>query len=354
MATATTDLAEHNGKLEDLGIVANFTGRIFTGEVSEKNTVLDLSILGKGLKMEDERKVNFTRKLATELLEMKEFPGERKLRNQQVILLHKEMVRGTFRPEMVRLVTCTCDEDDVKRRMNGQHCSWALFEMPEDFELQGKVNLAHYRAKTLEDMRQLYASIDRNAPRTRANVINSHLAGTEQFKGLVDTDIRRLSEGYSLYKWAEKHERKKHDGSDVAALIQGTKEQGGDAELVNHVIAYLSTFSISSLTWFQRASVIAAMFYTFGKAVKVSVEFWEGVREGTNLTKGDPRLRLRDGLRTCRVGIVGGAARLDRGNKSVNAEEVLHWCIHAWNAHRDGKPLTNLRAFLKSGRPKAK
>jgi hypothetical protein len=133
--------------------------------------------------------------------------------------------------------------------------------------------------------------------------------------------------------------------------------QSGDANLVNTVCAYMTTFSISSFAYLRRAPVIAAMYYTFDKAVKASGEFWDCVREGVGFTdKDDPRLRLRNALMVCRIGKGGAEGRPAKGkvSKSVVSEEILRWSIQAWNAWRRNEPLKNLRAVLSADRPKAK
>ena len=331
--------------------VSAFTGRRFEGIVPEDGEVFEVTSLGKGLTLDSERKVDLTNDLATKVLELVQVPYERKLRDTHVAYLINCMKRETFRPEMVRLTSCICEEavheqpKGTEFRMNGQHTCWAMIEMPNDYKCPGKIILAKYIAKTAQDMRLLYASIDRIAPRTRANVITAHLADTAQFKGLPLTVIEYLSQGYSFYKWPLINDRRKHDGDDTAYLMQSK-----DANLVNTVCAYLTTFSITNLGWLRRSPVIAAMFTTFDKAVKASGEFWDCVREGTGfIDKNDPRLRLRNALMT---------SRITKGQKQVtkraSEEEMFRWCISAWNAWRRGDTLTALRAVMNADRPKAK
>lgn len=349
MTLAMDELNHQNVEVVD-PFDAFTTTRRFNGLVPTSDDLLDVTSLGKGLVVESERKVDFTRELATRLLEMPELPGERALRNKHVTTLIAHMKRGTFLPERVDLITCLCDENGIDHRINGQHCCWAILEMPEDYECPGKVSLVKYRAKTMEDMRRLYASIDRNAPRTKSHVVNAHLAGTEQFRDLPPSLISLVAEGYAFHRWAQKHERTKRDGDDVAFMMQGE-----DAQLVNTVVNYLNTFSITSIPWMRRAPVVGGMFTTFSKAVKDSAQFWDSVRDGTGFDqKHDPRLKLRNSLMTCKVSSVGGNQRGDRGAKSVSSEEIIRWIIHAWNAWRKNEPLTVLRAMLKADRPKAK
>ena len=106
----------------------------------------------------------------------------------------------------------------------------------------------------------------------------------------------------------------------------------------------------------KRASIVAAMFTTFNKAVKDSKEFWDAVRDGIGFDqKHDPRLKLRNSLMTAKISQMGERHTNRKGSaKVVLGEELIRWSINAWNAWRKGESLTVLRAHLKSDRPKAK
>ena len=336
-------------------IAENFTGRRFDGVIPEDQEIVPITSLGKGLTLEYEKKVDFTKKLATIILEMTEFKGERGLRNDHVSYLINCMKRDTFLGEMVRLVTCICQEKigdnaaDTEYRMNGQHCCWARLEMPDSYKC-AKVALACYKAKSLQDMRTLYCSIDRGAPRTKSHVIFAHLVGIDMFEGMPETLVKFLGAGYPFYKWSLLQERKKYDGDAIAFMMQSE-----DANLVKVVCAYMSTFSISSLQWMQRSPVMGAMYATFNKAIDPSAEFWDGVRIGLGFTDpDDPRLKLRSALMTCAISNTPVTQTGSRKTKSVSSEEVYCWCIHAWNAWRQGRSLKALRYNVRDERPKAK
>ena len=353
----TNELTEANHRAQ---VAGSFTGRRFDGLIPKKEDVIDVTSLGKSLVMENERKVDFTKMLASRILELPQVPYERSLRNNDVTRIIKAMKRDTFRPELVRLASCICEEaahgspKGTEFRMNGQHTSWAITEMPDSYQCPGKIVVALYRAKTAEDMRLLYSSIDRGAPRTRGNVIVAHLTATGQFKDLSPTFIRMLSEGYSFYMWPTANERQQHDADDLAFLMQSNND---GASLVNTVVAYLSASSIRNIDWLRRSPVIAAMYTTFEKAIKASGEFWDAVSEGVGFAnKNDPRLRLRDALMNCKIRHGSGEGRISRGQtKSVSSEEIFRWSINAWNAWRNGEKLMSLRAGkLSAPRPKAK
>lgn len=330
------------------------TTRRFEGETPDVKDVLDVTSLGKGLFMDYERKTDFTKNLAIRFLEMPHVSYERKLDNNFVKYLMTTMHRETFRPELVRLAFCVCDEATEKQpagtefRVNGQHTCWAMFEMPENYVCPDKITVARYRAKTAQDMRNLYAVLDRGRPRTRGDVVISHLVGLPQFEEIAPSIVRKMSEGYSFYKWPSQDERHAHDGDDVAYLMQSE-----DASLVASVCAYLTTFSIATFPWLRRAPVIAAMFATFNKAVKASGEFWDAVRQGIGMSKiNDPRLKLREALKDCSLSKSSNS--VSRCKKRVSGEGMFHWSVNAWNAWREDRELFTLRAVLSAGRPKVK
>lgn len=317
------------------------SGKYKSGEVVDE--VLDVTSLGGGLKLVETRKVNFTVKEAESLLAMKEFVGDRPLKNGHVDYLLQSMRRGTFHPELVNVIVCK-HEGEIYR-MNGQHTAWARIYMDSDYACQ--VNYLVYTAKSEDDMRTLYASIDRSSPRTRANVINSYLAGTEEFSGVKALTMRVVPMGFAMWYWKTKHERHQHDGDDVAFLLRTDQY-----DLARKVCSFLDKYSSRDFKHIQRAPVVAAMFATFHKAPQIALEFWVPVATGTGIEKiGDPRLKLRNALQVAAVD-VGNGSHSDK--KTVSQEFMYRQCIIAWNAFREGRSLQLLKAVEKGSRPGVK
>jgi hypothetical protein len=67
--------------------------------------LLEVASLGSGLHLVSERKAEFTHQLCEKILDLKEFVGERPLRDAHVTKLTKHMQQGTFHNEMVRLTS---------------------------------------------------------------------------------------------------------------------------------------------------------------------------------------------------------------------------------------------------------
>jgi len=310
------------------------------GTVSDDEGVYDVTSLGHGLKIKKRRKLNFTREEATKLLELDEFVGDRALKQNHVDNLVRAMLRGTFHPEWVTLIICSLNGNTY--RMNGQHTSWARLEMPPNWKCE--VELIEYEAVSEEDVRTLYSSIDRSSPRTRANVMDSYLAGTEEFKSVKAQTLRVVPAGLTLWFWSGAQERRRHDADDVAYLLKTDHY-----DLTIKVCAFLDRLSPREHRHIFRSPVVAALYATFNKAPQIATDFWNPVADGTGIEKkGDPRLKLRNILMQTAVESGGGA----RSNKqSVSQELMYRMCIAAWNASREGRSLQILRANERGKRP---
>lgn len=305
--------------------------------------VIDVTSLGDGLKLVETRKVNFTIKEAEAVLALDEFVGDRPLRNSHVDYLISCMNRGTFHPEWVNIVFCKYNGKTY--RMNGQHTAWARTYVEPNYDC--RVSYLVYTAKSEEDMRTLYASIDRSSPRTRANVITSYLAGTEEFEGVKSVTMRVVPMGFAMWMWKTKHERRLHDGDDVAYLVK-TEHY----DLTRKVCGFLDRHSSRDYRHLMRAPVVGAMFATFHKAPQIAIEFWTAVATGTGIEKvGDPRLKLRNELMRVAVD-TGNGSHSDK--KTVSQEFMFRQCITAWNAFREGRTLQLLKAVEKGNRPGVK
>lgn len=302
---------------------------------------MQIASLGEGLKMMKRSAIELNHDFATWLLELPEFDPDRPLDNGHVVQLKQAMDRGTFLPEQVLIVTCTLN--NVEYRMNGQHTSWARLEMPAGYRCP--VQHLRYKAETENDMRRLYASIDRMKPRTTGNVIVSYLYGTPEWEGTSKAVLRKLSEGLAFWKWEGGHARQMHDADDRAMLLMTD-----NYDLARKVGAFLDSSSGSSSRHVHRRPVVAAMFATFSKAAAPSIEFWSAVRDGIGFAeKQDPRLVLRNGLVSSAIGLGRGVSD---EKKSVCSEEMYRWCAQSWNAWRNKQSLKILKAMLGADRPK--
>lgn len=295
--------------------------------VAKKTTaeIIDIRSLGTGLMMVDESVRLLDSKLTEEILNSSEkFVADRPLRQGHVDHLLREMRRDMFIESLVTLILC--ELDGVIYRMNGQHTCWAATYFSEESETVFTVKVQRWKAESEHDLRRLYASIDRGAPRTKANVVQSYLVGTDAFGGYTNRQIQELSSGFSLWHWESMHDRNMHGGEDVAHLMQ-TKF----LEVSTRVGVLYLRWTVKDHKHMMRAPVIGALYATFQKAPRIAEEFWTVVASGVGIdSENDARHRLRNHLMTYSVGA-------SPGKRSQSAEEMYRICLSAWNSFRDSR-----------------
>jgi hypothetical protein len=306
----------------------------FQGDIPHEET-FDMGSLGEGLKIISRETKELTKKLATELLEMREFSGERALNDDHVIFLTRQMESGNFRWEQTQIITCTLD--GVVYRMNGQHTSWSRLNMPDNY--RAPVYFIRYQAKSDHDMRQLYASIDRGKARTQSNVVISYLSGRCEFSQFNKKILRMLAQGLAFWHWEDQTIRGIHTGDDRAYLMLKDHYQ-----VTTKVGNFINGYKTGDIKHIFRAAVVGAMYSTFDKAPEKSIEFWNSVITGENLSKDDPRMVLRNKLMTASI----GSQTINTGHKQdmTSSEEMMRWCVYAWNAYRDDKAISSLKTQL--------
>lgn len=304
----------------------------------------DITSLGGQLKVTHTTTVELTHDLAHELLAMPAFTAERPLRKKHVADLVKHMERGTFHWNLVTLITCRCREAHdgqpagTEFRMNGQHTCQSRLQVPAS--MRAPVKMVRYSAETQADLRRLYSTIDRGAPRTRSNVIASYIVGTEQFRDCPANIRKVLAPGISMWKWEQYDERQSHDSEDVAYLLLKTYHS-----LVLRIVQFLAPLSGDDTKHLRRAPVIAAMFETFARSPEHAGEFWMSVATGLDLkSASDPRKRLHKLLLTTAVmSGRGGVNATQLGMKAIGSEPMYRICIGCWNAWRESREIQTLR-----------
>lgn len=298
-----------------------------------------------GIKCTSSGKQHLTYKFAKEIMEMEVFEADRALDTNHVQRLIDAVRRGTYRPEQVQLMLC--ELNGKWYRMNGQHtCSARILWQDENPNYSPAVGVIKYKAKTHDDMRQLYASIDRNKSRSSGNIIASHLYGSDYYPDFAKQVINRLKEGLLAYLHGfASASAEKRDPDRLAHLL---KEDYYD--LAFKVGTYMHENKLPR--HMTRSPVYAAMFATFNVAQGKSIEFWKSVDDGDMLASDDPRKLLRDKLQT--HGVNAGRQGTN-SNGSVTGDEMYAWCIRAWNSWRAGESITRLYGMgTAKNPPKAK
>jgi hypothetical protein len=310
-----------------------------------KERVYDISSLGEGLALKMRKAHELTNRNAEAFLELADFPGDRKLQEPHVVFLARQMTAGTFRWEQVSLITCFWEGTEY--RMNGQHTAWARLTSKLPDSHRTPVQLLKYEAKTEQDMRQLYASIDRGKPRNMGNVVISYLAGREEFPDYTKSLLKKLCQGLALWKWESDEQRSLHTGDERAYLMLTEHHK-----LALSVGNFLKTSETADSKHMNRAPSTAAMFATFHKAPQIAAEFWRVVRDGVGIDrKEDPRHALRNYLMTTAL---AATSRAGPDVRIVTQEEMYRGCLLAWNQYRANKPLRQIRSHKIDSRPEVR
>ena len=266
-----------------------------------------------------DRKVDFTKSFAQTLIEMPTVVGERPLRSAWVDYLVTQAKGGTFLFDAAEVITCVLD--GVTYRLNGQHTCWMRQYMPDDWDHQ--IRHIKYEVDTEEQMRKIYATIDRGAPRTAGHVINARLQGTDGYKDFSSNVIKMLAEGFRNYL------------GDVRVDAVADKMVGNDRDLCGKVASILIKNGITSRrsSHLSRAAVIAAIFATTKLCERDSETFWAQVADGIELKGTDPSYHLRKWLLDVSPNVGRGATPSRK--EIVSNDDIYGRCIAAWNTYRD-------------------
>lgn len=272
-------------------------------------------------------------------------PFERPLREGHHRYLNKQMVDDNFNWGIVEIMLCACAETDKTYRVNGQHTCTARNNLPLEFG-DPVVRCSLYYADTLDQVRKLYASIDRGASRTRGHVASAYLLDKPPFEDVPVSFIKQVVEGYSFWKWADKDKRS-HTVEEIAtALVED------HFKLMKNVIAFYKAnkkFFESQLT--ARAPVIGAFLATMDIAPMKAPPFWVKVLKGAGLNEKDPEYALREKYLTKRL--LHRASEKTTEESIISSEIAYCACLHAWNAFREQRTAGFFKG-LKNGRPNLK
>lgn len=279
-------------------------------------------------KVISDKEIILTDAVAAAYIELPIFRGERLIVDQHVQALYDEMARGAFNPLLVTLATA--EFAGVTYKINGQHTCWAKY-FAEGYE--PRVREIKFKVNTAEDLRQLYASFDRNLARTDRHVTLIELANDPNLKDISATVIKFMSTAMKFWLFADSA-RRRCSPSDLAALIGST---------------HLDTFRSASMfyqkqalnqgcVFMRRGAVGAALLETFNKVPTKAPDFWQPVCDGIGLdSKTDPRWQLRAFLQEVKL-----RSSSTRGQRSVTEEDMYNHCIPCFNKWRKGEAVQRL------------
>jgi hypothetical protein len=309
------------------------------GERLDISTNIHLHAKAPDFRVLEDVQLNFTRARAVEFLELKKFPGERDVRESHVQYLYNEYISGRMMWSHVIIATARLAEDGATYRINGQHCAWMRFSIPEEGDPStARVRWISYAVPTMEDLRALYSTFDRNAPRTVGHIMKNLLLGSKAADGISSYYLNKLTAGFKLWHW-ERDDATSSTPAEVAAVI--TTQYAPLFQLVGEYI------QANEKKWVQvkRSSVVAALFATFEKAPQKAIEFWDPVVTGLGLVEEkDARYQLRNYISS-------HGHTVSKGKMAVSQEEMFRVCIQAWNRWRKGELISVVRSTEKRVKP---
>lgn len=309
---------------------------------------------GGGLRCLSAKDITLDDRTAANLLGAAHPPAERDVRPNWIKYLQAAMYRQTFIPQLVTLVVADCSSYRTNGnsyvRCNGQHTCWALRGLNQH-EMPGlayeQVRLLTFECKNDEELRRLYASIDRGSPRSPGHILNSHLFGTPEYENIQKSVLQLCGKGLRLWMWETKNERSIHDMDEVAALM--LRERHDLCISVCRFFNMLGTYR--DRAHLNRAPVWGSILATFDANEKAGVDFWTPVQSGLGFkAAGDPRKRLREFLTSSRV--EGKQKKVDPTLRVTSQEEMLRGCFHCWNKWMDGQTISQLKISSLKTRPK--
>lgn len=305
--------------------------------------IYEVSALGGGLKLRNRRTVELTVQLASHVLELAEFEGERPFYESHAIFLARQMEANLFLWEQISIISCFYNGREY--RMNARHTCWGRTHANLPDGARTPVQWLRYDAAEESDMRQLYASIDRGKPRTKGNVVLSYLLGRPEFVDFPGKVLRQLATSLSMWLWETLDQRKLHTGDECSYLL--LTDYHKPAVYVGN---FMRNCPVKSAKHLWRSPVVAAMFASFAKAPQIAKEFWTVVHDGIGVNdKQDPRYVLRHFLMTSSLSSIAGGDL-----KGVSEESMYRGCIQAWNIHRAGKTMRAIQPGKFESRPEAR
>jgi hypothetical protein len=267
---------------------------------------------------------------AKDLLLFNTYESQRKIKPKHLKLLMEEIKTGNFLTGDIA-IACLKHEDNRKIVVNGQHQLTAVMETSCEID----VVYQEYDCSTPEDVSELFRRFDNHQARTLSDCLNPEAValGIDWKRSIVRLVV---TAAYLKENLA---------GLSKVKKVELLKKYIRPGNFVNHLLK-----DGTSCRHLLRGSVVRAILETYEKDKDCAEIFWANIRDGVNLNKDCPELRLRDYLKGV---VVGGAAYSDsvRCQNMSSSKEIYVKCIHAWNASRKGKP-TNLKFVPSAPVPK--
>lgn len=282
-----------------------------------------------------------TAAFAKEISELPHCVADRPLKELRLTAYERMVRAGEFRP--VNWATAVCKETGAKYRVNGRHTS-VLFTRLDLSEVQDLyVSLEEFECDAMEDVANLFSTYDSKLQSRTTRDINRSFAAI--VPELAQMPIRYIDWLVGGLVW--------HVHQTAGGLTETAADKA--ERLLEHVPFAVWVHEIISggkeaTSLLGRVPVVGAMATTYGRHQSDATEFWSLVRDETDKA-GSVTRQLAKFL--TRTSVKEGAGSKKPDSRNATAREFFVRCLHAWNAWRGDKCLTQIRYCKDDGVPKA-
>ena len=263
------------------------------------------------------------------LNEVQSFIADRPLSKPHVAKLVSEMAQGHFLAEITTIMVAKMGEQTY--RLNGQHTAKAVLEVANEnemFALSG-VTLLTFTVKDEDELRLLYARIDRGAMRNNHDVMISMLSGTADFADVSRRILKLLPLGLAYQRFEDTTQRKLYAGENASRDVLGAY-----LKLSQRIGAFMGELNYRDIHHGHmfRGPVVAALYATFVVDQDDAERFWQAVATGVGFeSENEPASRLRQLLKDAKI---SGGVYQQSLKRTLGAEDLYRACLYAWNGFR--------------------
>jgi len=242
----------------------------------------------------------------------------RNIRESHVNYLAEEMTRGMFGSATIAFADCK--ENGRRFIVNGNHTLRAIVKSGVTLYLTNEIN----ECDTMEQVRHLYATYDKNLLRSRADSLRAYHA--DDTLNILQTDVKVLASAVSFMfqVFGGAHYRRMPD----SLVLEEMKEW---ATPYGHLLVAIGR----GKPWFNRIakrSVLTVALVSMRHQRAMAFPFWQSVVTGAGLARHAPALRLRDYLLEANI--------RGQGNDALDMAKAVAYC---WNKHYNNERIVQMK-----------
>jgi hypothetical protein len=268
-----------------------------------------------------------TRELAQQYNEMAPSPTERQLKPAHVNYLREKAEAN----QLVTFHWATAKLGNQVFRMNGQHSSAMLTELNGEFPVGLKVHIDHYGVEDEHGLALLFGQFDpQKGCRNAVDLAGSYQGIYPPLHGLPPAVVKLGADGAVWYRTHI---------LGIPAKDPTTKYEILGEPVIQRFARWASDDVFSMKTpELKNIFVVASMFGTFMANEKEAMAFWAQVaRSGFDTEEDTVHSVIDTWLQSIRAGDV-----------QVKPVEGWQGLINAWNCHRKGKAIKEIRTAFKA------